>query len=151
MAEQYRDKKGLAWQETSAKLGGYMYINKMHKVAFSLFTIFFTLSIMYPVSLAQDSPKQAIISKTRELYLELMKFKNDSEFHRVGFGRCCKYYKWMQKVEELEKDPNAKLLLQESVVVRDLIMLGLEYAKKGGRETENTKYINQQFKEALNL
>lgn len=123
----------------------------MHKAAIVLSTIFLALSIMYSVSLGQDSAKQEIISKTRELYLELMEFKNDSEFHRVGFRRCCQYYNWMQKVEELRKDPNAKLLLQEGVVVGDLLMLGLEYAKKGGRETDYTKYINQQFKEALNL
>jgi hypothetical protein len=106
---------------------------------------------MYSVSLGQDSAKQEIISGTRELYLELMEFKNHSEFHRVGFGRCCQYYNWMQKVEELREDPNAKLLLQEGVVVGDLLMLGLEYAKKAGRETDYTKYMNQQFKEALNL
>jgi hypothetical protein len=127
-----------------------MKIEKMTKAVIVLSTIFF-VSITSSTALAKNGAEKIIISKTRQLYQELMAFKNDNEFHRVGFGRCCKYYNWMQKVEKLREDPNAKLLLQKGVVVGDLLMLGLEYAKNGGRETDYTKYMNQQFKEALNL
>jgi hypothetical protein len=106
---------------------------------------------IYAIASAQDSSKQMIIDDTKVLYVELMQFKNDSKFHQVGFDRCCKYFKWLQKVKELENNPDSKLLLQEGVVVGDLKMLGLEYAKKSGKETNYTKFINQQFKEALSL
>ena len=128
-----------------------MYIIKIHKIFFALFVFIFVMSTMYRIPLAESNSKQIIISKTRELYLELMKFKNESKFHKVGFGRCCKYYIWKQKVEELAKDSNAKLLVLEGVAVMDLIMLGFQYLRTEGRETDDTQYLNKQFKKALNL
>jgi hypothetical protein len=94
----------------------------------------------------EDTLKQEIISKTKNLYLELIEFKGDDEFHRVGFGACCKYNNWLQKVEKLQNDPNAKLLLQEGVTVGDLQMLGLEYMRSKGKETEYSTFINKELK-----
>jgi len=51
----------------------------------------------------------------------------------------------------LEKDPNAYLLLHEGVVAGELLMLGLEYSKNGGRDNDYTKYMKQQWKKALGL
>lgn len=100
---------------------------------------------------SSGSAKQGIISRTRELYLELIEFKDDPKFRQVGFAPNYKYNKWKRKVEILRKSPDSKLLLKEGVVVGDLLMLGLEYLGNGGRETYYTRFINKQFRRALNL
>ena len=128
-----------------------MMIDKIRRKRLAIFILVFMVLATCTIASAQDNSKQKIIEKTKALYVELMQFKNDSKFHQVGFDRCCKYYKWLEKVKNLENDPDSNLLLQEGVVVGDLKMLGLEYAKKGGKETGYTKFINQQFKEALSL
>ena len=115
-----------------------MMIDRIRRKRLVIFVLGFMVLATCTIASAQDSSKQKII-------------ENDSKFHQVGFGRCCKYYKWLEKVKNLENDPDSNLLLQEGVVVGDLKMLGLEYAKKGGEETDYTKFINQQFKEALSL
>lgn len=100
---------------------------------------------------SSGSATQGIISRTRELYLELIEFKDDPKFRQVGFAPNYKYNKWKRKVEILRKNPDSKLLIKRGVVIGDLLMLGLEYATNGGRETDYTRFINQQFRKALNL
>ena len=48
-----------------------------------------------------DAEASSAVDKIRSLYAEFHAFKNEDEFRRVGYGRCCKYYQWMKKVEAL--------------------------------------------------
>ena len=89
--------------------------------------------------------------RLRELYLELMNFKDDSNFHRFGFAPGYKYSRWEQRVEVLRQHPDSKLLLKEGVVVGDLLTLGNEYMDNGGRETDYTRFINPEFRKVLEL
>ena len=109
-------------------------------------------SVFFNASYAQDSAKERIICEVCDLYLELIKFKDETEFHQMAFRTDTgdtKYVRWKKKVECLEKDPECRLVLAEGIVVGDLILLGLEYAIQGGRETEYSKLIGQQFRKAL--
>jgi len=111
-------------------------------------------SLFVNASYAQDRAKERIVCEICDLYLELIKFKDDTEFHQMAFRTDTghtKYVKWKRKVECLEKDPACNVALEERIVVGDLILLGLEYAIQGGKETEYSKRISQQFRKALNL
>lgn len=116
------------------------------KRTFLVAILFFgALLLMNGSSLAKDSPKQSVLKQTKALYIELMSFKDDHEFHRIGFKPTGKYNKWLKKVNRLEKNPNSRLIMEEGICVGDLKMLGLEYAKHGGRETKYSKYMNNEF------
>jgi len=90
---------------------------------------------------AESSSKQIVgVSKDigiKQLYNELMNFKDDAEFHRVGFGVCCKYKSWQTKVETFRKTTN--LSFQEKVAAGNLLVLGLEYMKTKGFENNYTR------------
>jgi hypothetical protein len=83
----------------------------------------------------------------KKLYNELLDFKDDAEFHRVGFGVCCKYKKWQLKVEALRD--NETLTMNDKIAVGDLLMLGLEYMKTNGKENDYTKYARESIAESL--
>ena len=121
----------------------------MKKVSI-LFFVFFLMSLTSP-SGADNNSKQQIIQKTKALYLELIDFKTKSDFHAYGFGAGGPYHDWLKEVEKLEKDPKADLLMEEGIVVGDLKMLGFEYMKSKGKETEYTRFIVPEIKKALNI
>ena len=56
---------------------------------------------------------QKLVEEAKVLYLELMKFKNDKEFHEIGFDSCCSYNKWLLKAEALRDNPNGMDLMFE--------------------------------------
>ena len=98
-----------------------------------------------------ESHIEKIKHRLRELYLELMNFKDDPKFHRFGFARGYKYSRWKKRVELLRQQTDYKLLLKEGVVVGDLLMLGTEYMVNGGRETDYTRFLNPEFRKVLEL
>ena len=66
----------------------------------------------------EEPPSEPKISTSFEtanrLYNELMGFKDDSEFHQVGFSFGSPYYKWMDQALKLKTDPDAKSLIDKS-------------------------------------
>jgi len=106
-----------------------------------------------PVSTGTDNLAQEneILSKVRELYLELMDFKDDALFHEVGFSQKYKYVEWQNKVMKTNEDPRSKLLLKKGITPGDLSTLGAEYFKSRGMETKFSRYMNAEFKKAFGL
>jgi hypothetical protein len=95
--------------------------------------------------------EKAVLSEVRRLYLELMSFKDDSLFHKVGFAPENKYSHWMDRVGKLYEDSRSKgLLAKEGVPVEDLLNLGLEYFKSSGKETTFSRFANGEFRKAFN-
>ena len=74
----------------------------------------------------------------KQLYYELMNFKDDAEFHIVGFGVCCRYNKWKLRVEAL-RDSNKLKTISEKIAAGDLLTLGLEYKNTKGKENDYTR------------
>jgi hypothetical protein len=96
--------------------------------------------------------EEAILSEVRQLYLELMSFKDDSLFHKVGFAPKNKYSNWLDRVGKLSEDSRSKSLLKkEGIPVEDLLNLGLEYFKSGGKETSFSRFANAEFRKAFEL
>jgi hypothetical protein len=100
--------------------------------------------------LSTDGEK-AIFSEVRQLYLELMSFKDDSLFQKVGFSPENKYSKWLDKVGKLKEDSRSKGLLKKGIPIEDLLNLGLEYFKSGGKETSFSRFVNEEFRKAFEL
>ena len=74
----------------------------------------------------------AEVKKLQQLYAEFLTFKNDPDFHAVGYGRCCRYYEWMKKVEALRGGNTGGFLTQFGIVPGELITLGQEYYQGRG-------------------
>jgi hypothetical protein len=97
------------------------------------------------------SLEKAIFSEVRQLYLELMSFKDDSLFHKVGFAPENKYSNWLDRVGKLKEDSSSKGLLKKGIPVEDLLSLGLEYLKSHGKETAFSSFANGEFRKAFDL
>lgn len=91
-----------------------------------------------------------IFGQFNSLYNELIEFKSKDDFKKFGFGEGGLYNKWLKEVEQLENDPDSKLLLQKGVVAGELKSLGMEYVSSKGQETEVTKNFNKIFSDAIN-
>lgn len=74
----------------------------------------------------------------KKLYHELMNFKDDPEFHKVGFDGCCKYNDWRLKVEAL-RDGHKLKTMAEKVAAIEMLMLSLEYKDTKGGENNYTR------------
>ena len=97
------------------------------------------------------NPEKPILSEVRQLYLELMSFKDDSLFHKVGFASENKYSDWLDRVGKLNEDSRSKGLLKKGIPLEDLRDLGLEYFKSGGKETAFSRFANGEFRKAFDL
>jgi hypothetical protein len=104
-----------------------------------------------PAEKIKSNPEKTILSRVRELYLELMSFKDDSLFHKVGFTSENKYSNWLDRVGKLNEDPRSKSLFMKGISVEDLMKLGLEYFKSGGKETSFSRFANGEFRKAFEL
>ena len=92
---------------------------------------------------------EIIFGEFKSLYSELLDFKSNSDFKKIGFGEGGPYKEWLTKVEKLKNNPDSKLLLEKGVLVGELEQLGLAYAGSKGQETEVTKNFNKIFSEAI--
>ena len=78
----------------------------------------------------------------KKLYNELLEFKSSGDFVKSGFSQEGNYNKWLKDVEALNKNPNAELLLDNSLIVGDLLNLGMAYVNSKGKETTVTKELD---------
>ncbi|MDK2771812.1 MAG: hypothetical protein KYX68_06225 [Flavobacterium sp.] len=86
------------------------------------------------------------LEMTKILLNELLNFKNKEDFHYYGFGSAYKYNDWLIKVGELKQSSNSrKILLEYGFSLGDLEMLGLEYVKTKGKETEYSLWAKQRI------
>jgi|TARA_R110002072_G_scaffold294226_1_gene464188 hypothetical protein len=83
------------------------------------------------------------------LYKELIKFKDNSNFKKYGFGKGGKNYEWLNKVRKFKSNPDSKLLLKKGVLIGELEQLGMAYANSKGKETEVTKTFNKIFSDVI--
>ena len=101
-----------------------------------------------PIHARADLSNDAQEVKT--LYEELKKFKDNPKFHQVGFGRCCRFYKWMEKVKTLRsKKTGIAILMEVGFLPGDLLQLGMEYMKSRGRPTSYSKEMKTIIEKGL--
>ena len=82
------------------------------------------------------------------LYKELQAFKDDAEFKQVGFAACCKYNKWLKRVEALRDKTGLEFLAKYEFVPYDIAILGLSYVT-GDYDTDGTKWLEERIEKGL--
>ena len=85
----------------------------------------------------------------RILFTELLTFKDNNDFHTKGFGQGSKYNSWIKKVQNMKNEKTQKLLIGLGFVPGDLEMLGFEYIKSKGQETDYSLWIKKTIEEGL--
>ncbi len=83
------------------------------------------------------------------LYFELLEFKDDPEFHQVGFGVCCRFNVWKQEVDTLTDRSGLDTLREVGIVPGELYSLGWEYFKNKGHSTGLTDYVEASLQAAV--
>ena len=87
------------------------------------------------VAAGTEAKASSAVDEIRNLYAEFQTFKHDEEFRRVGYGRCCRYYQWMKRVDALQGNAPGEFLRSFGILPEELISLGAEYHQgRGNRE-----------------
>ena len=82
------------------------------------------------------------IKEFKELYKELMSFKDKEDFKYYGFSQGYKYHAWLMNLIEFQKNYGKKLSLS-GVMVNDLLQLAIEYVKTRGEENIETEHYRK--------
>lgn len=91
----------------------------------------------------QSSNQLFLLSQLRAL----LAFKDDRDFHAVGFSPGHRFHSWLQAVEARRADK--ELSWQEAEALGHLEQLGLEYCRLRGREGEYTTFAKQVIEEHI--
>ena len=83
------------------------------------------------------------------LYQELCLFKDDPEFHQVGFGVCCRFNDWQKRLEELSSRTKLETFYDIGMVPGDLSVLGLEYLTSKGQPTNYSLEFEPQWEAGI--
>ncbi len=78
---------------------------------------------------------------TIDLLIELEGFREDPEFHRVGFGSCCRFNDWLKEAQTLRDTAGLSPLSELGVVPGEIILVGQEYITSAGQSTEYTGFV----------
>ncbi len=92
------------------------------------------IAISMLASTGADAEECSAVDELRNLYAEFQTFKNEDEFRRVGYDRCCKYYQWMKKVEALRGNDVVECFQSFGILPGELISLGREYYQGRGNQ-----------------
>ena len=103
------------------------------------------------LSVDSDEPTEfsAHTKQLLALYEELHSFKDDPDFHEVGFGRCCRFHDWQTRVEALQSSAGIETLADVDVLPGDLFTLGMEYMRSEGHPTEYTEIMEPHYASGL--
>ncbi len=80
------------------------------------------------------------------LFIELQEFKTDPEFHKAGFGDCCRFNSWLTEVESLRSRAGVGPLTGLGVAPVGLRTLGFEYLKSAGGPTDYSEAYESAIK-----
>lgn len=76
-------------------------------------------------------PSSALASEAMNrfisLYEELLTFKDTAEFREVGYGTCCRYAKWAEKVKSFNRKASLEVMVALEAVPMDLWMIGSDH------------------------
>ncbi len=110
------------------------------------------MKVEFEAKLKPDYTTDDIINfkqEVKESYEELMKFKDDSDFHKFGFAKEGKYNSWFLKIQEQTNSPFAKELVVDRIIVGEVQLMGMEYIRSKGKETDRTKIFKEEFERAF--
>ena len=115
-----------------------------------LFCVFLAMVIVGFSPMQVDATLSADAQELKTLYEELQGFKDNPEFHQVGFGTCCRFNKWKVKVESLRsKKTGMKIFREIGFLPGELLQLGMEYMRSRGHPTSYTQVMEATIVEGL--
>jgi len=87
----------------------------------------------------------------KPLYLELLEFKDTTEFKKLGFAPASPHHDWLDRVNEFRNDKksNQDLYFAHGFGAGDLSGLGLEYVTSKGVETDHSRYLREKMDAAF--
>lgn len=95
-----------------------------------------------------------LTSDFKKLYKELLDFKDDAEFHRIGFGgdqgTTDIYREWKKSVEECRDSYEGKEQMVAGLYFSELWLLGMNYMREAGAENDFTKTKRANIDKILN-
>ena len=105
-------------------------------------------------SVEGSSPSPAIEMKAlkkdyADTYAALLQFKDNPDFWQYGFGRGGEYYDWLKHVQALDKKYSSQLCLKTGLLFGNLSVMGLEYRRSQGAETQVTQSFRKDIEKAL--
>ena len=86
-----------------------------------------------------QSCRPDISPETKELirlYVELQSFKDNPEFHQVGFGACCEFSSWKEEVGTLADSAGVTTIREIGISPGDLLSFSLDYFQNAGQPTQ---------------
>lgn len=78
----------------------------------------------------------AVLMRFKNIYSKLLSFKDNPDFHVKGFGEGGDYHGWYMAAHNFTEKDESHLMNTYGIVPGDLLMLGQEYIKSKGKETE---------------
>jgi hypothetical protein len=97
------------------------------------------------VDTTYDLRKTEAINVFRGLYEELLTFKDNPDFHQLGFGVGSPFNLWLKNAKQHRDSPESKEFKLE-VAYGDLLTLGIEYMQAKGKESDYSKFATSEFK-----
>lgn len=91
----------------------------------------------------------AVLLRFKNIYTELLSFKDNPKFHFYGFGEGGDFHGWYMAAHNFTKEDDNHLMRTYGIVSGDLLMLGQEYIKSKGKETEFSKAKREEFERIL--
>jgi hypothetical protein len=91
----------------------------------------------------------AVLMRFKNIYSKLLSFKDNPKFHLYGFGEGGDYHGWYMAAHNFTKEDDNHLMRTYGFVSGDLLMLGQEYIKSKGKETEFSKAKREEFERIL--
>ena len=96
---------------------------------------------IFAITLATTAPSFALASdamdKFVDLYEELITFKDSKKFQEVGYGQCCEYSEWADRVKDFNRQESMEVLRAVEAVPMDLWTIGKNHFSR------NTTYYSK--------
>lgn len=92
-----------------------------------------------PLDQTAERAREAERKFVRQKLAELDSFRKKPTFRQFGFGRGGPHYRWLEEVKARWDQP------RPSVVVGDLLNLGMDYVSTQGQDTEDTRIVREEI------
>jgi len=103
----------------------------------------------YEAPSINEADASLFMGRCKTTYEKLLTFKDNPDFHQMGFVQPGEYHDWMMEAQDLRDNPLAEQLVSRGLMSNELVLLGIEYLGSKGQETHSTLMFNEDFKKVL--
>ena len=103
----------------------------------------------YEAPYINEEEASLFMGRFKTTYEKLLTFKDNPDFHQMGFVQPGEYHDWMVEAQDLRDNPLSEQLVTRGLMSNELVLLGIEYLASKGQETHSTLMFNEDFKKLL--